>query len=56
MFAVDVVIALALCLSVTFFLVVMERALTRGDLTRAELDLMRPAKPPGHAVAVHARN
>jgi hypothetical protein len=55
-FALDVVILLALCLSVAFFLVVMERSLTRGDLTRAELDLMRPAMPARHAIVVHARN
>jgi hypothetical protein len=54
-FAVDVVIAFALCLSVTFFLVVMECRLTRGELTRAQLALMRPAALAGHSGHVKTR-
>jgi hypothetical protein len=48
-FAIDVVIAFALCLSVTFFLAVFESRLTRGELTRAQIALMR-SSPLGHAV------
>lgn len=52
-FAGDVVIVLALCLSVAFFLVVMDYSLTRGELTRAQLALMRSSSPARHSIAHH---
>ncbi len=51
LFAIDITIAFALSLSVAFLLVVMECCRTNGELTRAELDLMRPPSLATHSAA-----
>ena len=50
-FVVDLAIGLALVFTVTFFIVVMETRVGNGELTRAQLDLLEPARHAARSVA-----